>query len=79
MDEVIGTTGVEPQSTARRRRGRPQRVGEAPTKKNVTMDGDTLTLLQTAQEQMEKELGFRPTLAQTVARLINIYAGNISR
>lgn len=57
-----------------RRRGRPKREGPVPPKKNVTVDGDTLILLQTAQEQMEKELGFRPTLAQAVQRLIVEYA-----
>lgn len=57
-----------------RRRGRPKREGPAPQKKNVTMDGDTLILLQTAQEQMETELGFRPTLVQTVQRLVADYA-----
>lgn len=65
---------AETVTTTTRRRGRPARVGPAPLKKNVTVDGDTLVLLQTAQEQMEQELGFRPTLTQTVQRLIVEYA-----
>lgn len=59
------------------RRGRPKREGPAFMKKNVTVDGDTLTLLQTAQEQMGKELGFRPTLVQTIQRLIVEYTKRV--
>jgi thiamine biosynthesis lipoprotein ApbE len=56
----------------KRRRGRPA-TGRA-TVKNVTIDPDALVLLQTAQEMMEQELGFRPTLGQTVKRLAAVYA-----
>lgn len=62
--------------TNRRKRGRPAGTGTgvvAP-KKNVTIDPDALVLLQTVQEMMEQELGFRPSLAQTVKRLAAIYA-----
>ena len=67
---------VAAKPTQRPRRGRPQGSGTTPplAKKNVSVDGDTLLLLQTVQEQMEQELGFRPTLAQTVQRLVVEYA-----
>jgi len=61
------------------RRGRPKNESPALARKNVTLDAETLGLLQQAQEQMATELGFRPTLAQAVQRLIVSYSRRVGQ
>ena len=56
---------------AKRKRGRPP-TGRA-VKKNVTIDPESLAQLQDVQRSMASDLGFMPTLTQTVKRLIAFY------
>lgn len=63
-DEVVTV------SEHKRKRGRP--TGTRKVVKNVTLDEDAAALLGEIADQFEVELGFKPTLSQTVRRLVHV-------
>jgi hypothetical protein len=42
--------------------------------RNITIEADVLPTLHEVMDHLEKELGFKPTLSQTVRYLIAAYA-----
>jgi hypothetical protein len=67
----------------KRQRGRPALSPEQrkPRKKvrNVTLDAETADRLNQIAVSMEHELGFAPTLSQTLLRLIAVYERQLTK
>lgn len=57
----------------RPRRGRPP-VDEPKPRKNVSLEPDIQELLGRAQDQLEAQFGFRPTLSQTVRHILRVFS-----
>jgi hypothetical protein len=43
---------------------------EKAMQRSITLDADTIATLKAEQERLEAELGFRPTLSQTIRYLV---------
>lgn len=68
------------ENAPRRGPGRPKGsgTGQKPWK-NVSVDADIVALLAEVGAQMESELGFRPTISQTIRRLVRIHTDHLKR
>jgi hypothetical protein len=43
---------------------------EKAMQRTITLDADTIVMLKSEQERLEGELGFRPSLSQTIRYLV---------
>lgn len=57
--------------TVQKQRGRPRKSEDEKVKtKNITVDAELVGALNTIADRLEQQLGFRPTLSQTLRQLI---------